>query len=70
MTKQQAELTISQKMKNQFRNEIRENVKQKLDEINHYVAGCNSPFSYLQVRETQEKMLEIAEILGIEYKEE
>lgn len=63
------QLTISQKMKKQFREEIREIVKQKLSEINHYVAGCDSPFGYLTVREVQEKMCEIAEILGIEYKD-
>lgn len=69
MPKQKTELTIGQKLKNQFREEIRENVKQKLSEINHYVAGCDSPFGYLTVREVQEKMCEIAEILGIEYKD-
>jgi len=69
LKKHKKELTVSQKMKKDFRKEIQEAVKQKLSEINHYVAGCDSPFGYLTVREVQEKMCEIAEILGIEYKD-
>lgn len=49
----------------QFADELRLIIKHKLDEINHYLAGCDSPFTYFQIGEVQEKLSEIAEILGI-----
>lgn len=33
-------------------------------------AGCNSPFGYLQIADVQEKLCEIADILGIKGEEE
>lgn len=56
---------ISDEMRESFRKEVKIIVKHKLDEINHYIAGCDSPFSYMQVRDVQEHMVEIAEALGI-----
>jgi hypothetical protein len=58
--------TQNSKLNNAFRKELQTLVKHKLDEINHYISGCDSPFSYLQIADTQEKLREIAEILGIE----
>lgn len=48
-----------------FQYELLGILEQKLSEINHYVAGCDSPFAYLQIRAVQEHLNEIGEILGI-----
>ena len=39
--------TIREKRK--FAIELKQLVHQKCVEINHYVSGCDSPFSYLQI---------------------
>jgi predicted butyrate kinase (DUF1464 family) len=57
--------TLDSKLNNAFRKELQTYVKHNLDEINHYIAGCDSPFTYLQIADVQEKLREIAEILGI-----
>ena len=49
-----------------FRKDLQERVKFHCHCINHYVAGCDSPFGYLQISDVQEKLREIEEILGIE----
>lgn len=64
MTKQVKE-ELTEKTKKAFKEEIQFIVGKKLDELNHYIAGCDSPFSYLQIADVQEKMCEIADILGI-----
>ena len=56
---------ISQEAKETFKRELQALVKQKCDEINHYVSGVNSPFTYLQIRGTQEYLNEILDELGI-----
>lgn len=56
---------LSSKINKKFKEELQFIIGMKLDEINHYIAGCDSPFDYLQVAEVQDKMCEIAEILGI-----
>lgn len=48
-----------------FRKELQTIVSYKLNEINHYVSGCDSPFTYAQISGVQEHLLEIADILGI-----
>ena len=48
-----------------FRNELQQAVKHHCDCINHYIAGCDSPFTYMQIRDVQEELIEIYEILGI-----
>ena len=52
--------------KDSFRQELKRAVNQKLKEINHYIAGCDSPFSYIQIREAQDLMNDIREVLEIE----
>lgn len=54
------------KEKAKFKKELKELVAQKLEEINHYISGVDTPFLYVQVRETQENLLDISNILGIE----
>lgn len=49
-----------------FRKNLQEQVRFHCNCINHYVAGCDSPFGYLQIADVQEKLREIHEILGIE----
>lgn len=46
-----------------FKKELQRLVHQKCCEINHYVSGCNSPFSYLQIRDVQEMLNDIDKIL-------
>ena len=46
--------TIREKRK--FATELKQLVHQKCIEINHYVSGCNSPFSYLQIADVQESL--------------
>lgn len=64
MTKRVKE-ELAEKTQKAFKEEIQFIVGKKLDELNHYIAGCASPFSYLQIADVQEKMREIADILGI-----
>ena len=45
------EIAIS---KRKFAIELKQLVHQKCVEINHYVSGCDSPFSYTQVADVQE----------------
>lgn len=51
--------------KKAFAMELKLFVKQKCEEINHYVSGCNSPFSYLQIADVQEHLCGIEDVLGI-----
>ena len=60
------EITIS---KRKFATELKQLVHQKCAEINHYVSGCNSPFSYLQIADVQECLREIENTLNIKVKE-
>ena len=53
-----------------FKDELRTLVAKRLDEINHFISGCDSPFTYLQIREVQELMCDIRTTLGIEEVEE
>ena len=59
------EITLS---KRKFATEIKQLVHQKCIEINHYVSGCNSPFSYLQIADVQESLREIENTLNIKIK--
>ena len=56
-------------IKRKFTKEIKQLVHQKCIEINHYVSGCNSPFSYLQIADVQESLREIENTLNIKIKE-
>ena len=60
------EIAIS---KIKFATELKQLVNQKCVEINHYVSGCNSPFSYLQIADVQESLREIENTLNINIKE-
>ena len=53
-----------------FANEVKALVADKCDQINHYVAGCNSPFGYLQIAAVQENLRQIKEVLDIRGYEE
>ena len=55
--------------KRKFAIELKQLVHQKCVEINHYVSGCDSPFSYLQVADVQESLREIENTLNIKTKE-
>ena len=55
--------------KRKFATELKQLVNQKCAEINHYVSGCNSPFSYLQIADVQESLREIENTLNIKIKE-
>ena len=68
MTKKvdKTEIEIS---KRKFATELKQLVHQKCVEINHYVSGCNSPFSYLQIADVQESLREIENTLNIKIKE-
>ena len=55
--------------KRKFATELKQLVHQKCAEINHYVSGCNSPFSYLQIADVQESLMEIENTLNIKIKE-
>ena len=68
MTKKvdKTEIEIS---KRKFATELKQLVHQKCAEINHYVSGCNSPFSYLQIADVQESLREIENTLNIKIKE-
>ena len=68
MTKKvdKTEIEIS---KRKFATELKQLVHQKCAEINHYVSGCNSPFSYLQIADAQESLREIENTLNIKIKE-
>lgn len=68
MTKKvdKTEIEIS---KRKFATELKQLVHQKCVEINHYVSGCDSPFSYLQIADVQESLREIENTLNIKIKE-
>ena len=68
MTKKvdKTEIEIS---KRKFATELKQLVHQKCAEINHYVSGCNSPFSYLQIADVQASLMEIENTLNIKIKE-
>ena len=68
MTKKvdKTEIEIS---KRKFATELKQLVRQRCAEINHYVSGCNSPFSYLQIADVQESLREIENTLNIKIKE-
>ena len=51
--------------KRKFATELKQLVRQRCAEINHYVSGCNSPFSYLQIADVQESLREIENTLNI-----
>ena len=55
--------------KRKLATELKQLVHQKCVEINHYVSGCNSPFSYLQIADVQESLREIENTLNIKIKE-
>ena len=55
--------------KRKFATELKQLVRQRCVEINHYVSGCNSPFSYLQIADVQESLREIENTLNIKIKE-
>lgn len=55
--------------KRKFAIELKQLVHQKCVEINHYVSGCDSPFSYLQIADVQESLREIENTLNIKTKE-
>ena len=52
-------------LKENFKIELQITVRHKLDEINHYVSGCDSPFTYQQISMVQEFLLNRAQELGI-----
>ena len=56
------EITIS---KRKYETELKQVVHQKCVEINHYVSGCDSPFSYMQIADVQESLREIENTLNI-----
>ena len=60
------EITLS---KRKFATELKQLVHQKCVEISHYVSGCNSPFSYLQIADVQESLRDIENTLNIKIKE-
>ena len=60
------EITIS---KRKFAIELKQLVHQKCVEINHYVSGCDSPFSYVQISDVQESLREIENTLNIKTRE-
>lgn len=60
------EIVIS---KRKFATELKQLVHQKCVEINHYVSGCNSPFSYLQIADVQESLRDIEHALNIKIME-
>ena len=51
--------------KRKFAIELKQLVHQKCVEINHYISGCDSPFSYSQVADVQENLREIENTLNI-----
>ena len=53
-----------------FKDELKTLVAKRLDEINHFISGCDSPFGYVQVMTVQGYLSEIRNTLGIEDKEE
>ena len=53
-----------------FSKELKELIHQKCIEINHYVSGCDSPFTYLQIADVQEHLRGIDDVLGIEVEHE
>ena len=55
--------------KRKFAIELKQLVHQKCVEINHYVSGCDSPFSYTQIADVQESLREIENTLNIKVKE-
>ena len=55
--------------KRKFAIKLKQLVHQKCVEINHYISGCNSPFSYLQIADVQESLREIEHTLNIKVKE-
>ena len=55
--------------KRKFAIELKQLVHQKCVEINHYVSGCDSPFSYTQIADVQESLREIENTLNIKTKE-
>ena len=62
--------SIRDKEQDAFREEVQSIVADKLDQINHYISGIDSPFSFGQIREVQELMLEIRGTLGIKVEED
>ena len=55
--------------KGKFAIELKQLVHQKCVEINHYVSCCDSPFSYTQIADVQESLMEIENTLNIKAKE-
>jgi hypothetical protein len=52
----------------QYARVLRPLISKRLDEINHLISGCDSPFGYVTVRECQELMNLIRQNLGLGYK--
>ena len=55
--------------KRKFATELKQLVHQKCVEINHYISGCGSPFSYTQIADVQESLRESENTLNIKAKE-
>ena len=53
--------------KRKFATELKQLVHQKCVEINRYVSGCGSPFSYTQIADVQENLREIENTLNIKF---
>ncbi len=53
-----------------FNEDLKRIIKKRLDEINHCVAGCSSPFQYADIAEVQEHLNAIEGILGIKEEED
>lgn len=60
-----ADVEVQRRIKENFKDEIRFNVKHKLHEINHLVSGVDSPFGTLVIADVQDHLREIENILGI-----
>lgn len=58
-------MTAEETLKEKFRDEIRNLVRQKLNEVNHYVAGYDSPFTWSQIANVQAQLDGIEKELGI-----
>lgn len=52
-------------MRKKFKIKINKLIHECLNQINHLVAGCDSPYSVSQIQNVQEALREIEEILDI-----
>ena len=63
--KRMKERRDSKRAVERFKEELQKLIAQKCDEINHYIAGCDSPFTYDQIGEVQEHLVGILDALGV-----